>query len=1679
MQEQRSRQLLGPLAAVDQAGIEWRAVAALVHKIEERDPGEVLTALDEAEADLVVVTRIGLATKGEIEEVERIARVGHQADRLREPQFAVVVGVVEVDLTDDPHAALDARLDGHEIDAAVEAERDDRLKLGHVGARAVGVGPVGHVEALGDVERVARDHVLVDAVGVEAEGQVRVHLERGPQAHLEADDADERNLLLELVLELRQLEGDERRRLAHHHLEQVERIFDERHAEAAAVRGAVRELRLPLLLRRRVGVHGRQGLESGLGVVVGLGPVPRVDAQRDVVVLHRAVLVAPLVEVGHLREPEPAHGELDVDTGWQGCDPRHQVVQRGHRFDHAPHALGLLSTELLEQVNDPDRGAGDIGEHRHRRVEEREHGPDLRQVRLGLVDGRLEEARQEAAHIEPDVAKPDLGPQVHLLDERRGGIDSLVATGSPAVRLFDPLLFLHPLDQADVGLVARAGSRGAPRIRLEIGGRLLRLLDLGPRRAGAPVDVEVGVDPRDGQILAGGRIADRQFHRQVRDGLGVVVDGENPLEASRLHLGPCDAALGGVGVDVADRIPAHIAVDRVAGNRRAVKDEHSAASVPSLDDAVDLLEPRKLDLVPLRLGRGGQLENESGLGQVVGLAGGGEIVRAKRVIQSEGSSQSLGQLRGADRGAGEDAIGGLQRDPVVPHVVLDVDDDVLRQRLVDRLGQDGQRDIGRVRPEPRDHECVERKSLADGDHRSLEDERRGAERHRARGVEQVPAGVLVRSALGDEHEHWLAAQVQVVVGVEGAAPGPRRHGVDAVLLRDRLVLDEHAVSHLELDAVDDAHARQCDVRPGGHADGNVEGLVLRRRRDLELELVVLLGVDALDVPLRPEEGRQRRDAAGLRDSAGCPHDILPLVVHDPHRVRSAGGVRLRPDRKLAGLGARVDHVESDGGRKPCRQLVVAVDAGRLVVAFGGRGLRAFAGVVEVLRVDVGEPGESAADLVGGRQAEEEQAARQLRRLHRRDFDERVRVGVGLGHVEPLVVHFGGDVIAVTAGRAHDPPDLLVGGRRRGRIAAPAGVGDGRIGLHERRDVRRELVDGDRPVGLTGRGVDHVLVVCGLGRPLRIDDLPVLRARIPPLRVVLGCARERRVEAKLGLELAGRAAGIARVTPVSGAVHLQVEAVGQAEAEAQQHLPAHLQPQTTVERRAHADARQGVEFEAHVDAGVEHLLAEPEDNLEGVGPADVVREHVPLLVHEDDADVFGPRRRHHGIERAIHADRVVLEQDVGILGPEVLEDRLPHHVEDAFARTPHLVPHVEEPAGAEAEDRTDRAADFPLHERQRNLVEPLERALDPADRGIELVEDHRWVADEVEERLLRPEQILRVLQVRRKGEQFAPQVGRGEIQPRLPCRERDVVGIDGAVRRQEAGDRSLRLFQAVEGVEVVGQARHREVETRGMVLDEAVDARIPGLLHAGLRGIRRGEVVENRHLDGDGAAEGRGVVDDRERIQLAAAGHDVEDRSGWCPGRARECHDERPVLNAGLPVSHVHAELCRELQILAVHAEGDRERRAVGQAAAARAVVAVEKRLVIDEVVADREHAGGVDHDVERSLRIAVGQGVNPLRQGTAQLFVILHEVHIEVDGRRLARAVADVDAVGLVGRVVGDAEVGGSNPQRRFQGPLELLRRGRRKLSESIDPSRKAGVERDHVGERLVEQRQILVVERL
>ena len=1719
-----------PLGAVDPTGVDRGAVAPFVDEVEELDAGEGLAALDRqlAQADLVVVPRVDLSAERQIEEVERIARVGHEADRLGEPQLAVVVGIVEVHLADEPQAALDAALGQHEVDAAIEPEGGDGLELGNVGTGAVGVGAVGDVEALGDVGDVAGRHVLVDAVGVEAEREVRVHLERRPQAHLEADDLEQRNVLLELVLQLRQLIGHERRRLPHHQLEEVERVLEERDTDAAPVGGVVGEEALLLLLLVAVGVGGRQRVDGRLRVGVGLrggaraavvarGPL----AEGQVVVHHAAILVRQagrrrLAGGGRLldellREPEPPHRNLDVDARGQRRDPGDEVVDRRDDVDHRADGLALGAAVGLEEVHHPDGAARDVGKDRDPRVEELQHRPDLFEVRFRLVDGRLEELREEAADVEPDVVEPDLRLEIHFLEQRRGRIDALVSADGLLRRFLDPLLLLDPLDEAHrdsvVAWLRRLGLRGR---RGLIGRCLLGLLDPGPGGAGAPVEVEVGEDPRDRQVHAGGFVGDRQIHRQICHGVGVEIDLEDVLGSRAPELPPRDPARRGVGIDVRDRVPALGRADRFQGVGHSVVDEGAHPVGMSADDAVHLLEPRELDPIPLLGVRAGRDEREARLGEVVGarvvgnrfdLALGVELGRP-------GLRERHVQLRGS-QGRARAARGGVERDDVILLVVLDLDVEAVAGRLVDQAGQDRQRDERLVGHQP-EGVCARDQHLPDRDHRPLEVERRGAERDVAGVVAEIPPGVLVRPSPFDEHEDRLAAagvEVGVVVRVERAAPAAGGDGVDPVLLGERLALDEHAVAHLELDAVDDAHAPQRDVPVARHPDREIEGGVLGRWRDLELVLVVLLGVHARNLRRLPEQGREGPGPAGLGDRAGVALDDLAERIHDPPRAGARRRAGRFPDGEAVCLGARVGHVEAHRRRKPRGQLVVAVDARRLVVTLFGRDLRPVAGVVEILRVDVREPGQTAADLVGGRQAEEEQAAGQLGRLHRRDLDQGVRVGTRLGHVHALVVELRRDEAAVAAVGADDPPDLLALARRRRLFAAAARVVDGRVGGDERRDVGGTVVDGDRAVGLAGQCVDHVGVVGGDGRALGVDDLPVIAARIPPLRVVLRGAGERGVETELRLELAGGAAEITPAPRVAAAVHLDVEAVGDAEPEAKQHFPADLQPQAAVEGSPDADVLQRIELEAEVDAGVEHLLAQPEDDLEGIRPADVIREDLAVLVHEHDADVLGTCRRHHGVERAIHADGVVLEQDVRVLGAEILEHRLPHDVEDALAGTPHLVPHVEQPAGTEAENRTDRATELPLHEGQRNLVEALERALHAADRGVELVEDHGRIADVVDERLLGPEQVAGVLELGREGEQDSTEILRGRLQPPLPRRppplvfgaaehaepvglvaELDALVIDGLLGRRERQDRVAGLLQPADRVEIASEVGHREVEAGRMVREQRriVDARQHVLL-ALHREVGPGECVEDRHDRPDLPAERGRVVVHREGVQLAGAGvrEDVEAGRIGCPecrgtagggrgvrdqdlGAVRDLRDNRAARNAvpgdrhagretggrsehegvargrerllerltvefdhqlavlqlGRAVPHVQAELCRELQVLAVDGERDLERRAVGDAMIGRAVMTVEERLFVAEVVADREHARRVDDDAERRFRIAVGQAVDALRHRLAEQRVVDAHVDVERDRGQFAGAVGEVDPVGLADAVVADPQVG-------------------------------------------------------
>ena len=223
---------------VDHAAVQRRAVAAVVLQVEELDSREVLAARDDPE-HVVVVARVGLAPQAEVEEIEWIAGVHNEAERLREPELAVVVGIVEVDLRGDPHPPLHARPREAGVDAAVEGQPGYGTKLRHVRSGAVGIRPIGDVEALRDVKHVARGLVELEAVGVETEHELCVELEVQPNAKFEADDASQRDRLVELEGDVGQLVGEQRHRLPHHHLERGERIVEDRDPDATLLDGVL------------------------------------------------------------------------------------------------------------------------------------------------------------------------------------------------------------------------------------------------------------------------------------------------------------------------------------------------------------------------------------------------------------------------------------------------------------------------------------------------------------------------------------------------------------------------------------------------------------------------------------------------------------------------------------------------------------------------------------------------------------------------------------------------------------------------------------------------------------------------------------------------------------------------------------------------------------------------------------------------------------------------------------------------------------------------------------------------------------------------------------------------------------------------------------------------------------------------------------------------------------------------------------------------------------------------------------------------------------------------------------------------------------------------------------------------------------------------------------------------
>ena len=295
-----------------------------------------------------------------------------------------------------------------------------------------------------------------------------------------------------------------------------------------------------------------------------------------------------------------------------------------------------------------------------------------------------------------------------------------------------------------------------------------------------------------------------------------------------------------------------------------------------------------------------------------------------------------------------------------------------------------------------------------------EHDRRLAEGDRADTIVHRPTGVLVGPAFGDQHEQRFSVVPLVArVGIEGTLPAACRHAVDAVLLGDRLVLDEHPVAHHELHAIHHPHALQVDVRGGGNPHRQLDRPVVGTRPLLERELVVLA---------------QRRGVVAREDRVALL--VGELVVVGVDRVVFDGRIR-------ALLRAGILDVDADHAGERRGQVVIAVDALVFVVAILRLHLRSGAGVEAVEGVEIRVVRETAADHVARCELEEGQAADQPGGSHVLDLDHRVDERRVLRHILPHVVELGRLPIAGGRLRRDDPPDRRTGGRLLRGVAAVA------------------------------------------------------------------------------------------------------------------------------------------------------------------------------------------------------------------------------------------------------------------------------------------------------------------------------------------------------------------------------------------------------------------------------------------------------------------------------------------------------------------------------------------------------------------------------------------------------------------------------------------------------------------
>ena len=452
---------------------------------DERDLGrdvEFLVDLEQHQIDLQVREQLRVEPAGDVEHgqwrerraavVGLVQEVGRQ---LGQPNLAVVVRVVQVEVDLGEDAAADAGLGHHQVDFRGRGDAAGQRDFGHVDL-ARGVHVIDE-EAVEQQFRAAEAAVgeFDQALRVVAEGEVDVRREppfdRGPER---PPDREERRVA-ELELERARIDPHQRDvGLAHQQTEDLSRVLQDRerkHVAEALVAQAAREA--GGLGRARTG--GVEPVERAVETEVRRR-VDRIEGRAEIGQRIRQVSGHA---AGFVEDLEAAERDDDVrDVGRNAVD---QLYHADDVPDQADVEL-IRRGDLLRDVEQRDGLAGQVRDHRDRRGDD----VDQRLQRLGdllhLLDDRLDVVADEAAEVEADVVElDDLQAVLDRIADRVERDETAVGTVADA-----------PLEQ-EVGDDLRE-HRACARHQITVQLQREREIDLGVRgNAGVDADVaEIG-----------------------------------------------------------------------------------------------------------------------------------------------------------------------------------------------------------------------------------------------------------------------------------------------------------------------------------------------------------------------------------------------------------------------------------------------------------------------------------------------------------------------------------------------------------------------------------------------------------------------------------------------------------------------------------------------------------------------------------------------------------------------------------------------------------------------------------------------------------------------------------------------------------------------------------------------------------------------------------------------------------------------------------------------------------------------------------------------------------------------------------------------------------------------------------------------------------------------------------